>query len=86
MGKYIADFVCLEKRVIIECDGGQHFEQSIEDEKRDSWFEERGYKVLRFWNSDILKNLNIVLEAIWKATLYPPLPNPPPPGGRELLT
>ena len=50
MGAYIVDFVCLEKRVIVELDGGQHAENQKYDMKRSAWLTERGFKVLRFWN------------------------------------
>ncbi|MEK6766254.1 MAG: endonuclease domain-containing protein [Planctomycetota bacterium] len=66
IGNYIVDFVCFEKRVIIELDGGQHTydTEMNKDLIRDKWFEEQGYKVLRFWNNDVLKNMNGVLEMI----------------------
>jgi len=66
IGNYIVDFVCFEKRVIVELDGGQH-SLDVEMKKdliRDKWFEEQGYKVLRFWNNDVLKNMSGVLEVI----------------------
>ncbi len=66
IGNYIVDFVCFEKRVIIELDGGQHTydTEKNKDSIRDKWFEEQGYKVLRFWNNDVLKNMSGVLEVI----------------------
>ncbi len=64
MGRYIADFVCLEKCVVIECDGGQHTDHIKKDQKRDAWFKEQGYAVLRFWNTDVLQNIAAVLERI----------------------
>lgn len=56
IGKYIADFVCLERRVVIELDGGQHSEPEIEahDRARDKWLKQVGYIVLRFWYNDVL--------------------------------
>jgi len=60
---YIADFVCFEKRLIIEVDGGQHAD-SVRDKNRDLWFKENGFKVLRFWNNDVLGNTEGVLEVI----------------------
>ena len=83
IGPYIPDFVCFEKRVIIECDGGQHLEQKEKDEKRDQWFSSQGYRVLRFWDNQILQSLKIVLEEIHKACMRPPHPNPLPQGERE---
>ena len=68
IGKYIADFVCLEKRVIVEVDGGQHGEDhgKAGDKVRDEWFSQRGYKVLRFWNNEVMKNTQGVVETIYK--------------------
>ena len=60
---YICDFVCREKRLIIEVDGGQHNE-SAADAVRDERLREKGYKVLRFWNNDVLANIDGVLTAI----------------------
>ncbi|MGX2972778.1 DUF559 domain-containing protein [Helicobacter sp. T3_23-1059] len=65
--KYIADFVCLEKRLIIECDGGQH-NQNFEDIERDFYLESQNFRILRFWNNEILENLEGVLCVI-KETL-----------------
>ena len=64
--KYIADFVCLEKRLIIECDGGQH-NQSFGDTERDFYLEFQNFRILRFWNDEILENLEGVLSVIKKA-------------------
>ena len=50
LGPYIVDFVCLEKRLIIEVDGGQHSEQKAYDAERNTWLEVQGFHVLRFWN------------------------------------
>ncbi len=86
IGRYIVDFVCLDLRLIIELDGGQHTE-SKKDEVRDRWLKSKGYRVLRFWNSDVLKNRNAVLETILDAaSKATPLPNPPPQGGRERVS
>ncbi len=54
---YIADFVCLEKRLVIEVDGGRHAFKKVKDGKRDEYFRENGFKVLRFWNNDVFGNL-----------------------------
>jgi very-short-patch-repair endonuclease len=61
---YIADFCCEEARLIIELDGGQHAETAETDAKRTAFFERRGYKVLRFWNNDVLTNIDGVLEVV----------------------
>ena len=55
IGPYIADFVCYDAHLVIEADGGQHSESSA-DTVRDKWFAAQGFRVLRFWNNDILKN------------------------------
>ena len=60
---YICDFVCRERRLVIEVDGGQHNE-SAADAIRDLRLSEEGYRVLRFWNNDVLRNLEGVLIAI----------------------
>lgn len=61
--KYIADFVCLEKRLIIECDGGQH-NQNFDDIERNFYLESQNFRILRFWNNEILENLDGVLSVI----------------------
>jgi very-short-patch-repair endonuclease len=63
IGRYICDFVCREKLVVIEVDGGQHAD-SKQDAVRDRYLRERGYRVMRFWNNDVLGNLDGVLETI----------------------
>jgi very-short-patch-repair endonuclease len=78
IGKYIVDFVCYEKRIIVECDGGQHIVQKDKDSKRDEWLKDRGYKILRFWDNEVLQNLDIVLDVIWKVLSDHPPPNPLP--------
>ena len=61
---YIVDFLCLEAKLIIEADGGQHMEQQAYDTARTKKLEAKGYKVLRFWNHDILSNTDAVLGVI----------------------
>ena len=63
---YIVDFICLENKLIIEIDGGQHNERVKYDMKRTEYLNKLGYKVLRFWNSDIFNQFDIVLEEIRK--------------------
>ena len=69
IGNYIVDFVCKEKWLIIELDGGQHNEPNniSYDEERTEYLNNRGYRVLRFWNTDIDKNLKGVYEMILQA-------------------
>jgi very-short-patch-repair endonuclease len=63
IGRYICDFVCRDKLIVIEVDGGQHLE-SKRDEVRDRYLQQQGYRVLRFWNNDVLSNIDGVLTAI----------------------
>ncbi len=64
IGTYIVDFVCLHKKLIVELDGGQH-EQTIRyDTKRDAYLKAEGYRVLRFWNTEVLTEIDEVLEVI----------------------
>ena len=83
IGRYIADFVCHEKKVIIELDGGQHSEKPEEDQARDEWFRKEGFRVLRFWNNDVLSQTEVVLEAIVKECVRSPSPSSPPVKGGE---
>ncbi len=84
INRYIVDFFCPSAKLIIELDGGQHAEmQKAYDDARTAWLNARGYRVLRFWNDDVLKNIDGVVEAIGTAVAATPLPNPPPQGGRE---
>ena len=79
---YIVDFVCLEKKLIVELDGGHHTEQVASDTERTVWLEQQGFRVLRFWDNDVLKNIEAVTETI-RATLSeacPPTPALPPMG------
>jgi very-short-patch-repair endonuclease len=63
IGPYVADFACRERRLIVEVDGGQHATDP-HDAVCDQWLRDRGYRVLRFWNNDVLANTEGVLEAI----------------------
>jgi very-short-patch-repair endonuclease len=74
IGKYIVDFICHEHRLIVEVDGGQHSENVNEDKIRDTWLGEQGYKILRFWNNEVLTNMEGVLEVIRdNCKSHPPL-------------
>ncbi len=86
LGRYIVDFVCLEKRVVIEVDGGQHAQQVADDGERDAWLRHEGFVVLRFWNDEVLKNSHAVKELILSALLHTPHLYPPPQGGRRSET
>src|SRR3989338_2634466 len=87
IGTYIVDFCCTEEKLIVELDGSQHLQQQFEDEKRRSELSKLGYRLLRFWDHDVLKDSQSILEAIElflatsenKNNLPPPPPPPPPP-------
>ncbi|MGD8800708.1 MAG: DUF559 domain-containing protein [Desulfobacterales bacterium] len=64
IGPFIVDFVCAEKKIIIEIDGGQHALTQEQDDNRSEFLRNRGYRILRFWNSDVLKEKNAVLGKI----------------------
>ena len=80
IGPYVADFACLSKRLIIEADGGGH--GGMRDLARDAWLETHGYRVLRFWNTEIIENPQGVGEAVLAALAHP-TPALPSRGGRE---
>ena len=61
---YIVDFICIEKKLIIELDGGQHAMNKEKDIKRDNTLKDKGYKVVRFWNNEVLSNIVNVLDVI----------------------
>ena len=71
IGRYIADFVCYEKKLIVKVDGGQHAESQT-DKMRDEWFRKEGLKILRFWNNDVLTNRDGVLQIIIEQLPPPP--------------
>ena len=73
IGPYIADFACLPEKLLIELDGGQHAERTASDNRRDRFLQEKGYRVLRFWNHEVFENCFGVLESIYAA-----LPHHPP--------
>lgn len=64
LGPYIVDFVCFDARLVIEVDGGQHAGNRAADDQRTAWLEANDYRVLRFWNNDVLQNTDGVIEAI----------------------
>ena len=64
--QYIADFAALENRLIIELDGGQYADQQLYDQQRTAYLQSQGYRVLRFWNHDVLQRTETVLEEIYK--------------------
>jgi very-short-patch-repair endonuclease len=73
---YIVDFVCLREKLIIELDGGQHAERKIYDKKRSKLLEANGFRIIRFWNNELLSNIECVLETIYDAlTIKYPSPD-----------
>ena len=64
VGPFVADFCCTQRRLVVELDGGQHAVEVAADHKRSRFLEEQGYRVLRFWNHDVLKDTVAVLERI----------------------
>jgi very-short-patch-repair endonuclease len=83
LGQYIVDFVCFEKKLVIEVDGGQHAENANYDTQRDDWLRDQGFVVLRFWNDDVLKNITDVTERIFQTLQSTPYLDPSPQGGRR---
>ena len=94
LGPYVVDFVCHSAKLVVEVDGSQHGhpEGMAADAKRTHWIEERGYRVLRFWNQEVLREIEVVLDTV-RAALYSstspgypagtPTPSPSPQGGGE---
>jgi very-short-patch-repair endonuclease len=80
VGRYIADFAEFKVRLIIEVDGSQH-DGSLHDVLRDKWFAGEGFRVMRFWNCDVLANLEGVTDSIHHVLglMEPPSPDAPPP-------
>ncbi|AMJ57846.1 MULTISPECIES: endonuclease domain-containing protein [Stenotrophomonas] len=84
LGGYIADFVCLEARLIVELDGGQHLEQRAYDQQRSEVLQRLGFRVLRYWNDEVLLRMPAVLEDILRALAHgQEHPSQPSPSLRE---
>ena len=88
LGVFIVDFVCLEKKIVIELDGGQHATAVEADAMRTRYVQARGFRVIRFWNNEVLENMGGVWEAIAKELKIPLTPtlSPKGRGGRAPLT
>jgi very-short-patch-repair endonuclease len=87
LGHYIVDFASHGLKIVIEIDGGQHAIQSKRDGVRTKFLESEGYRVLRFWNNEVLGNIDGVLEVIQSAILATPTPTPPHKGeGKDFPT
>jgi len=84
IGRFIVDFACTRHRLIVEADGGQHNENGA-DAQRTAWLEHHGWRVLRFWNNEILANTEGVIETIVKVLEdpHPAAARPPSPAMRE---
>lgn len=78
VGSYVVDFACLSRRLIIELDGGQHAVAADRDRRRSRWLESQGFRVIRFWNTEVLENSEGVLDAIQEQLGSGPSPSPGP--------
>jgi very-short-patch-repair endonuclease len=83
LGRYIVDFASHGAKLVIEIDGSQHAEQAAADAERTRFLEAQGYRVVRFWNNEVLTNIEGVLETIQQALTTTPTPDPSPQGGGE---
>ena len=87
VGPFIVDFICVEKNVVIEVDGGQHAENEEQDLQRSAYLNKMGYRVLRFWNNEVLQETEAVLTAIFailaNGKQNSPSPQPSPPSGER---
>lgn len=84
LGPYIVDFICHDLGLIVDVDGGQHQEAAEYDRRRDAWLQEQGYRVLRFWNNEVMQQMDGVPEAIRvfvEGSRSPSHPTPLPPAG-----
>lgn len=84
LGSYIVDFVCLSHRLFVELDGGQHTAQAEYDTARTEWLERQGFRVLRFWNHDVLADWDVIADVIHRAlnesgAIASAAPSPPAP-------
>ena len=89
VGRFIVDFVCFEKRLVLELDGGHHQDQAAYDEQRTTWLASQGFRVLRFWNHQVLTEPAAVQEAILlvvgREASSSPSPRPSPARGEGVL-
>lgn len=84
IGNYIVDFCAPRKKLVIELDGSQHLEKQEYDAERTEFLKSRGYRVLRFWNHEVMNNLDAVLTVIW-SVLQEQNQSPSAPGGAPTL-
>ena len=71
VGPYVVDFVCLEKKLVIEVDGSQHIDRFEQDKRRTAYLEARGFRVMRFWDNDVLKQTDGVMQVIFDSLTGP---------------
>jgi very-short-patch-repair endonuclease len=81
IGPFICDFVARTPKLVVEVDGGQHALEADADARRTRFLRSRGYRVIRFWNNDVLENIDGVIEVLLRALSDMPSPTPPA-GGR----
>jgi adenine-specific DNA-methyltransferase len=81
IGPYIADFACIEARLIVELDGGQHLDHAAADAQRTAYLNSEGYRVLRYWNDEVLLRIEDVLGDVLRELEERPHPNPLPQAG-----
>ncbi len=78
IGPYVVDFVCKDQRLVVEVDGGQHQSQSQADDDRSQYLKSQGYRVMRFWNHEVLSDIESVAEAILTELQTSEGPSPQP--------
>jgi len=71
VGPYVIDFVCMAERLIVEVDGGQHAQRAAADARRTRYLEGQGYRVVRFWNNEVLGNFEGVLQRLMETLTLP---------------
>ena len=76
IGPYVADFFCLKRNLIVEVDGGRHATAQDRDAARTAWLEARGYRVIRFWNNEVIGNIEGVVETIARTARETRSPSP----------
>ncbi len=76
VGPFICDFVSRGAKLIVEVDGGQHADRIAADERRTAYLQSKGYRVIRFWNNDVLENIDGIIQMIERALSDSPSPNP----------
>ena len=74
VGSYIVDFICIEQKLIVELDGGQHAERRVYDEKRDAFLRAQGFRVMRVWNIDLMENIDGVMDIVLQELERSPSP------------